>query len=104
MVSSLETASQFRNRAFTCERQRTETGDILITLHPTAQARKGARRTAIFVYQVAAELERRSEELNAPWVIAPDVRAGHIVVGLPSENEYTAAHRMLDAALGDLGL
>jgi hypothetical protein len=53
------------------------------------------RLVAALVYDLAADMERRSQHLEAHWTIAPDADSGHVVVELAGEYEAMLADEFI---------
>lgn len=50
---------------------------------------------AALVYELAADMERRSHQLEAHWSIAPDVEHGQVVVELAGDHEAALADEFI---------
>jgi hypothetical protein len=53
------------------------------------------RQGAALVYDLAADMERRSQLLEAHWTITPDADGGHIVIELAGEYEAELANEFV---------
>jgi hypothetical protein len=53
------------------------------------------RQVAALVYDLAADMERRSQHLEAHWTIAPDADSGHVVVELAGDHEAPLADEFI---------
>lgn len=88
---------RFQNRAYRAKVSRTSAGSPILKL--TAMNPKGLyaswRQLAAYVYELAAEMERRSEDLGADWVISADGRNGRIVIELASNHEAALADKFV---------
>lgn len=104
ITNKIDTQPQFHIRAFECAVETPDEVTIVLRLRATGHARRGPRQLAIFVYEVAADLERRSDEIRASWAIVPDTGTGQIALHLPAENEHRAAQRAVNATLKAPGL
>jgi hypothetical protein len=104
MTNKIATQPQFYIRAFECAVETPDEVTIVLRLRATAHARRGPRQLASFVYEIAADLERRSDEIRTSWAIVPDTDAGQIALHLPAENEHRAAEHVVNATLKGLGL
>jgi len=86
---------------------RTDAGSPVLQFTPPAHALTGPqeyRELNVVVYGVAAALERRCADLNAPWVISPEAYASRLIVELLHEREATAAEAMIVGVLAAEGL
>jgi len=89
----------FENRRFLSEVDRTEVGSVRILIRPaTAKGRFDNHR------QLAAELERRSDESGARWVVSPAAFDRRIDLELVEGDDVDAAARFVTSVLADLGL
>jgi hypothetical protein len=61
------------------------------------------REIAAFVYELSAEMERRSQDRKARWVVAPDPSNSQIVLELGSDDkdEAVGADEFLTQLLAD---
>ena len=59
---------------------------------------------AAFIYDLASEMEKRSEALGARWVISVEAWNARVVVELASESEAKAADEFLAQVLTDRNL
>ena len=77
-------APRFHNQLYRAEVGRTPAGSPILKLTATNPTGRYAqhRQLAAFIYELAAEMERRSDDLGARWVISPDSR-WVIGTGLP---------------------
>jgi hypothetical protein len=106
-TSKADEAPRFHNRLYRAEVERTPAGSPVIKIRPTnPKGRYGqTRQIAAIVYEVAAEFERRSEDLEARWVVSPNAAAGRIVIELVGQEGETArADEFIAGALADLNL
>jgi hypothetical protein len=100
-------APRFHNRLYRAEVDRTPAGSPVIGISPTnPRGRYGRpRQITAVVYEVAAELERRSDELDARWVVSPNAAGARIVIELVGhEGETARADEFIAGALADLNL
>jgi hypothetical protein len=49
------------------------------------------REMAAFIYELAADMERRSELFGARWIICPDAMNGRVLIGLSGQQEAALA-------------
>lgn len=98
--------SRFRNRIYRAEVGKTEVGSPIVRILPLNP--KGAsashRQVAAFVYDLAAEMETRSEAIGATWAISPEAWNSRIVLELGSTNEANAAEEFVRTLLADRNL
>ena len=50
---------------------------------------------AALVYELAADMERRSQQLEAHWTISPDVESGQVVIELAVDHEAELANEFV---------
>ena len=73
--------SRFHNRLYRAEVARTSSGPILKLVPNNPSGPFGRpRRIAEHLYELAAEMERRSEDLGARWVISIEPWSGRIMI------------------------
>jgi hypothetical protein len=53
------------------------------------------RQVAAMIYEIAADMERRSHELEAHWTIAVDPENGQVVIELTGEHEIELAEELV---------
>jgi hypothetical protein len=53
------------------------------------------RQVAAMIYEIAADMERRSEHLEAHWTIAADPENGQVVIELTGEHEAELADELV---------
>ena len=92
---------RFHNRRFRIVAEQTPSGDQI--LHVAATTSATQRETAAFIYELAAELERRSDGATAPWVIWPDAIAKRVTIGLVSGQQLHLAQALAAEVVADLG-
>lgn len=95
--------SRFSNRIYRAELQRTPVGSPIVKLIPTNPSGHfaGHRQIAAFVYEMAAEMERRSDELGARWVISPEPANARVVVELANDLDAVQADEFIASVLAD---
>ena len=101
-----EIPSRLRNRIYRAEVGRTEVGSPIIRilpLNPKGSA-AGHRQIAAFVYDLASEMEMRSEAIGATWAISPEAWNARIVLEIGSTNEVNAAEEFVRTLLADRNL
>jgi hypothetical protein len=85
---------------------RTPAGSFRITIrarNPKDRA-SGYRQLAVSAYNLAAEMERRTDALGARWSISPQVFDQRIDVELGDDDDEQAAGRFVTKVLADAGL
>ena len=95
-----------RKNAFVAEVDRTTAGSFRVVVRPRNAREPGSsyRQLAVCVYNLAAEMERRSEALGASWVVSPEVFNAKIVLELTDKDDEQAASRFVTKVLRDAGL
>jgi len=98
--------ARFRNRTFRADLGKTEAGSLVLTIVPLnpRSPLAGPRLMAAFIYELASEMELRSESLRAKWVVSPEVWSGRLILELGSESEAGAADAFLRALRTDRDL
>jgi hypothetical protein len=101
-----ETKPTFTNRIYRTELSRTPTGSPTMKIVPINAKGPSAhhRQVAAFIYDLASEMEKRSETLGARWVISVEAWNARIIVELASEGEAKAADEFLANLLSDRNL
>ncbi len=96
-------ARQFHNRLYRADVGRTPAGSPILKLTPTNPEGRYAqhRQIAAFIYELAAELERRSEDLGARWVISPEAANARLVIELAGDHETTLADEFVARVIAD---
>jgi hypothetical protein len=99
-------ATGFQNRLFRTEIGRTPAGSVRIHVRPANPKGRfdNHRQLAACIYELAAELERRSDDLRARWAISPEAFNSRIDVELGDGDDVEAATRLVTTVLADLGL
>lgn len=96
-------ASRFHNRLYRADVERTPAGSPILKL--TAINPKGRyaqhRQMAAVVYELAAAMERRSEELGARWVISPEATNARVMIELSGDHETALADEFLASVIAD---
>lgn len=99
-------SSGTRNRIYRAEIGRTEAGSPIIRIIPLNP--KGAlashRQVSAFIYDLASELELRSEAIGAKWVISPEAWNARLILELGSASETKAADEFVRTLLADRNL
>ena len=96
-------APRFHNRLYRAEVGRTPAGSPILKLSATNPKGRYAqhRQMAAFIYELAADMERRSEELGARWVISPETTNARVVIELTSDHETTLADEFVASVIAD---
>ena len=82
----------------------TKIGDPLLQVVDTRERKSRNRRElAIFVYALGAELEQRSNAVDARWTIATNVPDSQIAIETKSGAEALDAWKLATDVLWDLG-
>jgi hypothetical protein len=101
-----EKAARFHNRLYRAEVGQTPAGSP--TLKVTATDPSGGyaqhRQMAAFVYELAADMERRSEALGARWVISPEATNGRVVLEVAGDQETALAVEFVASVIADNNL
>ena len=101
----IEAAKRQANRPYRAEVTRTPTGSPVLKLtanHPTRRYRH--RQIAAFIYDLAAEMERRSEGMGARWVISPEPINARVVIELTNDHETALANEFVANIIADNNL
>ena len=59
------------------------------------------RQMAAFIYELAAEMERRSGQLEARWVISPETTNARLVIELAGDHETALADKFIASVIAD---
>ncbi len=96
----------FQNRLFRTEIGRTPAGSVRIHVRPANPKGRfdNHRQLAACIYELAAALERRSDDLHAHWVVSPEAFNSRIDLELCEGDDAEAATRFVMSVLSDLGL
>jgi hypothetical protein len=76
---------------------RTAAGSPVLTVlpgHPRSQHVEH-RQLAAIIYEIAAEMERRSQQLEVHWTIAADPENGQVIIELTGEHEAQLADELV---------
>ncbi|KAA0250589.1 MAG: hypothetical protein EDX89_22575 [Acidobacteria bacterium] len=97
---------RLRNRSYRAELGVTEAGSPIVRIVPENPGAPSAhhRQVAAFIYELAAEMERRSQEIGATWAISPEAWNARLILELGSRTEVGAADAFLQSILGDFDL
>jgi hypothetical protein len=96
-------APRFHNRLYRAEVGRTPAGSPILKLTATNPEGRYAqhRQMAAFIYELAADMERRSEQLEARWVISPETTNARVVVELAGDHETALADKFIASVIAD---
>lgn len=95
-----------RNRIYRAEVGKTEAGSPIVKIVPLNPKGPLAthRQVAAFIYDLASEMELRSEALGAKWVVSPEGWNARLILELGSESEAKAAEEFVRTLLADRDL
>jgi hypothetical protein len=101
-----KTNPPFTNRIYRAELSHTPAGSPIATIVPINAKGPSAhhRQVASFIYDLASEMEKRSEAIGAHWVISVEAWNARVIVELASETEAKAADEFLANLLSDRNL
>ena len=104
-ASESETPS-FQNRLYRAEVGRTPAGSPVLNIAPANPTGRFAhhRLMAAFVYELAAEMERRCEAIGARWAVSPDATNARIVLELARDDESAEADAFVASLIADQDL
>ena len=93
----------FHNRLYRADVGRTPAGSPILKLTATNPKGRYAqhRQMAAFIYELAADMERRSEELGARWVISPETPNARVVIELAGDHETALADEFVASVMAD---
>lgn len=94
------------NRGYRAELGVTASGSPIVRIVPENPGALSAhhRQVAAFLYELAAAMERRSQDLGATWAISPEAWYSRIILELGSRTEVGAADAFLQSLLSDFDL
>ena len=98
------TSPIFTNRLFRAQVDRTPAGSIHIRFHSASERLHSERKLSALIYEVAAELERRSEAMKSRWAIAPYAYDAYLDVELGERDNRDLASAMVAEVLQEAGL
>jgi hypothetical protein len=96
---------RFQNKQYRAEIARTLAGSPILKITPMEpEGRAGRhRKIAAFIYELAGELERRSEEVQARWVVTPEAMSARIILETVRD-ESALADQVLADLMADFNL
>jgi hypothetical protein len=79
------------------ELERTASGSPVLRLSPANPGGRHAehRQMTAFLYELAADMERRSQQLEAHWTISPDAENSRVVIELTGDHEAELAEEFV---------
>lgn len=95
-----------RNRMYKAEVTHTTVGSPIVkivVLHPKAPSAH-YRQVSAFLYDLASEMELRSRDVGANWVISPEAWNQQLIVELVSDNDRKQADEFIARLLTDRNL
>ena len=105
-AGTVRAGARLRYRSYRAELAVTDAGSPILRIVPEDPAAPSAhhRQVAAFVYDLAAEMERRSQEIGATWAISPEAWNSRIILELGSRTKVGAAEGFLQSVLADFDL
>jgi hypothetical protein len=96
-------ATRFHNSLYRAAVGRTPAGSPILKLMPTnPEGRYGQhRQVAAFIYELAAEMERRSEGLGARWVISAEAANARVIIELAGDHETALADEFVASVIAE---
>jgi hypothetical protein len=95
------------DRLFVPEIGLSEAGSVRVQFRPAPPLRSlhgHERELAASIYDLAAALERRCDELGVGWAVSPEPFRGRLDVELAERDDPEPAAELVAATLSDLGL
>ncbi len=84
----------------------TDAGSVRVVYRPAPPQRSHygrERRLAVLIYELAAELERRSAQVGARWVVSPEAFNARLDLELSDRDDVETAVDFVTMTLADLG-
>ena len=96
----------FQNWLYRAEFGRTTAGSPFVKIVPTDPKGKfaGERQVAACIYEIAAALERASDEVETRWAICAQPGDSRITVELSKNGQPWVAETMIEKVLGELSI
>jgi len=96
---------RFHNRPYAIKAERTFSGHQLLRVIAKNPAGPFAmrRKIAAFMYEVAADMERQSEQLGASWTISVDVESETVLIALGANDDAARAAQFAADVIASLG-
>lgn len=85
----------------------TVAGSVRIQFMPRPPLRSfygGERKLAVVIYTLAAEFERRSDHINADWVVVAEPFNNQMMIEIGDGDDFEAAQQFVHQTLGDFAL
>jgi hypothetical protein len=94
----------FPNRLYRAERGRTSAGGPFLKIIPTNPRGKhaGPRQIIACIYSIAAELERKSDEIQAHWDIQPQPHNSMVVMEMTAKCRPSVANELIEQVLAEM--
>ena len=105
MAEANETqTTTFQNWLYRAECGRTTAGSPTAKIIPTDPKGKfaGERQIAATIYEIAAELERASDDLGVSWAISPQPSDSRITIELSRERQGRNAEDLINQVLTEM--
>ena len=96
--------ARFVNFPFLAEVGLTSVGSPILHVLPRAPANPSHRRRAEVIYELAARMERMSDELNVRWVITVEAWNARIVLELGQDGESEIANQVIAKVIEEFHL
>ena len=96
----------FHSHLYRAEIDNTVDHSLTIKIVPNAPGHgsAGERQVAACIYELAAGLERGSEEIGGQWVISPQASDGRLDVELMKTDSPRKAKQLVEQVLADLSI
>lgn len=104
MKTKAQTSTQFTNKPFRADIDSTPAGSIRIRFRSATERLYSQRQLSALIYEIAAELERRTETLKARWAVCPYAQDAYLDVELGERDNHDAAAAMVAGVLQEVGL
>ena len=98
--------SGFQNHLYRAELGQGAASGPFVKISPTNPKGTYAseRQVAACLYEIAAGLERKSDEVRARWAIVPQPRESKITIELATDGQPWVAKTMLEQVLAELNI
>lgn len=74
---------------------RTTAGSPVLRVLAADPRQAEPRRLAAMIYEIAADMERRSQQLEAHWMIAADPENGEVIIEITGDHEVGLADELI---------
>jgi hypothetical protein len=100
------TGGTFQSRLYRAEMGHTPAGSPLVKIIPTNPkgSHAGERQISACIYEIAAQMERASDELKARWAISAQPADSRITVELSTNGQPWVAETMIEKVLAELNI